>query len=99
MLNGSGLNITVLPGRGMDIANASYKGIPLVWISKCGLNSRTYYEQSGLGWFRNFNDGLPTTCGLTYAGAPCTDNGENLGLHGRISNIEADEVCTNGQWV
>lgn len=99
MVNGSGLNITVLPGRGMDIANAVYKGIPLTWISKCGLGSVSYYEKSGFGWLRNFAGGLLTTCGLTYAGAPCIDNGEELGLHGRISNIEADEVCAYGQWI
>jgi len=99
MVNGSGINITVLPGRGMDIANATYKGIPLAWISKCGLASISYYERSGIGWLRNFSGGLLTTCGLTYAGAPCVDNGEELGLHGRISNIEADEVCAYGEWI
>ena len=99
MVNGSGLNITVLPGRGMDIANATYKGIPLAWISKCGITSVSHYEKSGIGWLRNFFGGLLTTCGLTYAGAPCEDNGEELGLHGRISNIEADEVCSYGEWI
>ena len=99
MVNGAGLNITVLPGRGMDIANATYKGIPLAWISKCGLGSVSYYEESGLGWLRNFSGGLLTTCGLTYTGATCLDNGEELGLHGRISNIEADEICSYGEWI
>jgi hypothetical protein len=97
--NGSGLDITILPGRAMDIAYATYKGIPLAWISKAGLSSSYYYEEKGLGWLRNFHGGLLTTCGLTYAGAPCEDEGESLGLHGRISNIEADEVCTSGEWV
>ena len=99
MKNGSGLDITVLPGRAMDISYASYKGIPLAWISKCGLSSTSYYEEPGTLWLRNFYGGLLTTCGLTYAGAPCVDQGEQLGLHGRISNIEADEVSTNSEWI
>jgi hypothetical protein len=99
MKNGAGLEITVLPGRAMDISYASYKGIPLAWISKCGLSSTSYYEEPGFGWLRNFYGGLLTTCGLTYAGAPCEDEGEHLGLHGRISNIEADEVSANGEWI
>lgn len=99
MKNGSGINITVLPGRAMDIADASYKGIPLAFMSKAGIASASYYEEPGLRWLRNYFGGLLTTCGLTYAGAPCVDNGEPLGLHGRISNIPADEVCSYGEWV
>lgn len=98
MKNGSGLEITALPGRGMDIANCTYKGIPLAWISKCGISSPSYYEEQGLRMLRNFTGGLLTTCGLTYAGAPCTDDGEELGLHGRISNIAADEICSHSSW-
>ena len=30
---GSGLNFTVLPGRGMDIAQCDYKGVPIAWMS------------------------------------------------------------------
>jgi hypothetical protein len=99
MKNGSGLNITVLPGRAMDIAFASYKETPFAFMSKSGLTDAAYYEEPGLGWLRNFYGGLLTTCGLTYAGAPCVDQGEPLGIHGRISNIPADEVCTRGEWV
>jgi hypothetical protein len=99
MKNGSGLDITVLPGRAMDIAYAAYKGMPLAWISKCGISSISYYEEPELGFLRNFNGGLLATCGLTYGGAPCVDEGEALGLHGRISNVEADEVCTTGDWL
>jgi hypothetical protein len=36
--------------------------------------------------------GLLTTCGLTYFGIPSYENGEELGLHGRIGNIPAEEV-------
>lgn len=99
MKNGLGLDITVLPGRAMDISYASYKGIPLSWISKCGLSSSAHYEEGGLGWLRSFGGGLLTTCGLTYAGAPCVDEEEQLGIHGRISNIDAEEVCAKGEWL
>ena len=40
-----------------------------------------------------------TTCGLTYAGAPCEDQGEPLGLHGRASYTAATQVETGAQWV
>jgi hypothetical protein len=38
------------------------------------------------------------TCGLTTAGAPSVDQGEELALHGRISNTPAREVRYGGDW-
>lgn len=35
--NGSGLEFTILPDRGMDIAWLSYKGINISYISKTGI--------------------------------------------------------------
>lgn len=95
---GSGFQFTVLPGRGMDIAWAEYKGMALGWISKSGVVAPCYYEPEGLSWLRSFFGGVVTTCGLTQAGAPCIDEGEELGQHGRISNIPADCVNTRSYW-
>ena len=95
---GSGLQLTVLPGRGMDIPDARYRGIPLHFSSGTGIVSPAYYEEPGLGWLRSFFAGLLTTCGITYSGAPDEDQGEVLGLHGRISNAGAENVCVNQAW-
>jgi hypothetical protein len=89
-----GLNITVLPDRGMDIAALSYKGVNLSFLSNTGLTGSRYFTEDGArGFMRNFHVGFLTTCGLTYMGAACTDGGEELGLHGVISNTPAYEVC------
>ena len=93
-----GLDMTVLPDRGMDISNFSYKSIPVVWRSATRETSPAYFESKGLEWLRTFFGGLVTTCGLTYMGAPDTDDGEELGLHGRISNIGAENVLADGKW-
>lgn len=95
---GTGFNFTVLPGRGMDISYAEYQGKPICWRSMTGEIGPAYFEPEGLGWLRSFFGGLLTTGGLTYAGPPCTDEGEELGLHGRISNIPAKNVLTDGEW-
>ena len=95
---GSGLEFTVLPTRGMDISWASYQGKALSFVSKAGVGHPAYFEKDGFGFLRNFFCGLLTTCGLTYFGAPCVDNGEELGLHGRISNIPAKDVCVEKFW-
>ncbi len=96
--NGAGLAFSVLPSRGLDIAHASYKGVPLSWISSAGVGSPHFYEPEGNEWLRNFFGGLLTTCGLTQAGAPSEDGGEQLGLHGRAANTPASEVNVVKKW-
>lgn len=95
---GTGLLFEVLPGRGMDISYAEYCGKALGWISPTGVVAPELYEPEGLSWLRGFFGGLLTTCGVTTAGAPSEDAGESLGLHGRISNIRAQEVGHWGEW-
>ena len=96
---GSGLEYIVLPGRALDIANASYKGISLAWISKTGIVNPKYYESEEINWLRNFFGGLLTTCGLSNMGPPCVDDGKSFGLHGRISNTEAYDISINNEWI
>lgn len=95
---GSGLNFSVFPSRAMDIGWASYKGMPLVHISKSGVVKPEFYEKDGRSFLRSFTCGLLTCCGLTQMGTPCECDGESLGLHGRISNIPAYEVFTEKTW-
>lgn len=93
--NGSGLEFTVLPDRGMDISQLSFKGINFSYLSKTGIVSPVFYEPDGTGFLRNFYAGFLTTCGLTNVGVANQDDGEDLGLHGRISNTPAEQVCAS----
>lgn len=94
---GSGFNFSVLPGRAMDIAWAEYKGNSIGFISKTGVVNASFYEHDYDGFHRNFFAGLLTTCGLRNVGGECND-GEPLGLHGRISNTPASNVSINNYW-
>jgi hypothetical protein len=96
--SGGGLRFTVLPGRGMDIAQATFRDIPLAFFSGTGITSPAYYEEPGLGWLRGFYGGLLTTCGIANCGAPSTDEGEPYGLHGRVANAAAEDLCTEQTW-
>jgi len=95
---GSGLSFSVLPGRGMDIGPVDYKGAPVSWRSSTGEVSPAYFEPEGSGMDRNYHGGLMHISGMTYSGLPCQDNGKDLGLHGRASNIPAQNVCIDGEW-
>ncbi len=94
--NGSGLRFVILPGRGMDIAYAEFQGIPFSYISKTGIVEAAHYDEPD--FLRSFTAGLLTTCGLTYMGAPCEDQGQKLGAHGRIANLPAFDVGIVQEW-
>ncbi len=91
--NGKGLSLTVLPDRGFDIPFLRYKGTNIGFASKTGLRAPQFYVEDGArGFLKQFNAGLLTTCGITYAGGACEDEGRKLGLHGPASNLPASEV-------
>ena len=93
--NGTGLSFTVYLDRAMDIGHLSYKGYNTSFISKCGVSSAKGFDGKGLGWLKTFTAGFLTTCGLTQVGSPCVSDGEELGLHGVITSIPAEEVSVN----
>ena len=95
----SGINITVLIDRGLDISYLSYKSIPLGFKTKVKETSLMYFDSKGLEFLRTFYAGFLTTCGLSSIGWPSEDNGEEFGLHDRISNIGAEKVLADIDWI
>jgi len=95
---GAGLRFTVLPDRGLDILQASFRGTNLAYLTPNGGAHPAYFEPQGLGWLRTFFAGLLTTCGLTTLGNPGMDGDVELGLHGRYTNTPARQVCDRSGW-
>ncbi len=96
---GSGLEFTVLFDRAMDIDDAKFKGVPVSWQSQTGPVSPAFYDNRGINWLYQFYGGLLVTCGPTNVGVPGTDQGEELGLHGRISNTPAKDISVKKEWI
>ncbi len=99
--NASGLEFCVSLDRCGDISRLLLKGTNMGYFAPCGYVSPKYYDNKGAGFLKSFTAGFFTTCGLNAVGTPCTDNGEELPLHGTISNtpcenyshyIENDEI-------
>lgn len=90
---GGGLQYTVLPGRGLDIALAHYKGVNLAYLAPQEEVNAAFYEAERDEWLRTFSGGLLTTCGPLNFGPACVDEDEVLGLHGRLSVTPARQVC------
>ncbi|KLU40849.1 MAG: aldose 1-epimerase family protein [Limnochordia bacterium] len=95
---GAGLRFVVLVDKALDIGDCEFQGIPVALRTQVGDVAPQFYEPMGDEWFRSFGGGLLTTCGLTHLGAPDVDQGEALGLHGRIHNIPGEEVGVKAEW-
>jgi hypothetical protein len=98
MKNAAGLYALVLLDRSLDISYFDYRGASLVWRSAAGDTSPYLYESQKIEWLRTFFGGLLCTCGASYMGTACVDNGEELGLHGRISNSPGYDISTGSEW-
>jgi hypothetical protein len=95
---GGSLSLDVLCDRGMDLGAAEYRGVPLAWASPTGVVAPHFRELQGEGWLRSFAGGLLVTCGLQNVGEPSEWGGEELGLHGRISNTPATLLAREVRW-
>ena len=89
--NGKGLCFTLSADRAMDISRITLLGDNLGYFSPCGYVSPQFYDGCGNGFLKSFTAGFLTTCGLTAVGSPCVDNGEELPLHGTISNTPCEQ--------
>ncbi len=94
---GSGFRFSVWLDRAMDLGPAEYAGRGMAWLHPA-LGTPAQYDPHGIGWLRTFGGGLMTTCGLTFFGAPEVENGEELGLHGRVSHLAAQKVSVTTEW-
>jgi len=96
---GSGLTFNILPDRAMDISACQYKGMSLTWRSATGDAHPAFYEPAGAGWLRTFQGGMLVSCGLDTFGPPAREGAEELGQHGRVSNLPARQVSYQAGWV
>jgi len=97
--NGSGLDVTVLTDRGMSLTDVLFEGISLAFKTPVGAVHPSFFSDKGLDWLRAWPGGFMTPCGLTHVGSPCSDEGEELGIHGRVTGIPAKQVSFGGKWL
>ena len=86
----SGLRATLLEDKCLDILDLEYKGVNLGFLSKNGLINENHPETDS--FFRFWQGGFLSTCGLRNVGPSCTTDGELHPLHGRIGLTPAENV-------
>ncbi len=90
--NATGLEFMVSLDRAGDIVKLSLKGDNFGYFAPCGYVAPTYYDNVGLGFLKSFTAGFFTTCGLKVTGRQHDEEGNELPLHGNISNTPCEKV-------
>ena len=90
--NAAGLEMTICADRCADIYRLNFKGDNMGYFSPNGYVAPAFYDDKGVGFLKSFTAGFLTTCGLTAVGSPCTDEGEELSLHGTIGNTPCERI-------
>jgi hypothetical protein len=85
-----GIDLRLLPDRGLDIGSAWFRGTPLAWISPTGEQGPPRPEDlvDNSAWGDSWGGGLVTTCGLSNVGAAS----EGYGLHGTYTARPATDL-------
>jgi hypothetical protein len=90
-----GIDLRLLPDRGLDAGAAWFAGVPLAWISPAG-ETGPILNPRELDWSRGFNGGLVTTCGLRNVGVPSEGHGQHGEVHEQRATVEAIERSDGG---
>lgn len=81
--------------KALDITDLTYKGMNMTFLAKPGLEGRNQYDTNGQEAQRSIMGGLFFTCGLENICAPCTIDGKDYPMHGRMRTTPAEHVCTD----
>lgn len=90
-----GIDLRLLPDRGLDAGAAWYGGVPIAWISPTG-ETAPIANPRDQDWSRGFNGGLVTTAGLRNVGMPSEGVGQHGEYHEQRATVEAVERSQDG---
>lgn len=99
MVKNGPLSFEALADKCLDVGELSYKGVNISFLSKPGLQGRNHYDTHGGEAQRSIMGGLFFTAGLENICAPCTLEGKDYPMHGRIRTTPAEHLRADGRWV
>ncbi|MDO4344755.1 MAG: aldose 1-epimerase family protein [Eubacteriales bacterium] len=92
------LSYQVMADKCLDVAEVSYKGVNINFLSKPGLQGRNHYDTNGEEALRSIMGGFFFTAGMENICAPCTVEGKDYPMHGRVRTTPAEHVCRDAFW-
>jgi Domain of unknown function (DUF4432) len=85
-----GIDLRLLPDRGLDVGAAWFGGVPLAWIAPGGERG------PGADWLRAWGGGLVTTCGLRNVGVASEGHPMHGEIHQQPASVDAIERSADG---
>ncbi len=89
------LNFTVMADKCLDIAEISFRGENISFLTKPGLQGRNQYDTNGAEAQHSIMAGGFFTCGLQNTGGPCNSNGTDYAMHGRLRTTPCEHLCVD----
>lgn len=82
----------------LDMCELSYKGVNFSFLSKPGLQGRNAYDTAGAEAIRGIMGGMFFTCGVESICAPCSVDGVDYPMHGRLRTTPGEHLCADACW-
>ena len=82
----------------LDMCELSYKGVNFSFLSKPGLQGRNAYDTAGAEAIRSIMGGMFFTCGVESICAPCTVEGADYPMHGRMRTTPGEHLSADAFW-
>jgi len=92
------IRFSVLGDKCLDIADFTYKGMNISFLSKPGIQGRNAYDTHGDEALRSIMGGMLFTAGLENICAPCSLAGKDYPMHGRIRTTPAEHLSSDASW-
>jgi hypothetical protein len=92
------MSFLVLSDKCLDIGELSYKGQSIHFLSKPGLMGRNHFDTNGQEALRSVMGGFLFTSGLENICAPCSIEGKDYPMHGRIRTTPAEHCSATATW-
>lgn len=86
------LSFHVMADKCLDVSDFSFKGMNMTFLAKPGLEGRNHYDTYGQEAQRSIMGGLFFTCGMENICAPCTVEGKDYPMHGRMRTTPAEHT-------
>lgn len=82
----------------LDMSELSYRGVNFSFLSKPGLQGRNAYDTAGDEAIRSIMGGMFFTCGAESICAPCTVDGVDYPMHGRLRTTPGEHLSADAFW-
>jgi hypothetical protein len=92
------LSMRIMADKCLDVSEFSYGGVNINFLSKPGLQGRNQYDTNGQEAIYSIMGGLFFTSGLDNICAPCTINGVDYPMHGRVRTTPAEHLSADAHW-